>query len=705
MRREAIPGGAYWPRFFLFLALLGGPSLAAAADFGGAGILDLPTARMRPDGVLTLGTSQQDTEDIYSVTYQAFPWLEGTFRYIIQNPGGKLESREFNRDRSFEVKGLLLEETALTPALALGLRDMLGTGIFSSEYLVASKRLGRADLTLGMGWGRLASRNQFPNPVAQLFNSASARTATTGQGGEPSVEDFFRGEDIGIFGGVEIDLPYRTRLLAEYTSDAYEREKRLGTLKDPSPFSYGLGWRPAQGVDLVVSRQLGADIAVSLSATLDTKSEAPPKASPAFWSVDEPPERWDASESFKPNTWYARLLFDVERSGLLMLAGDLRDRGRSAWLEIENGTYAYEADAIRKVLTLAELHLPRSVGTVHVILQTDGIAHSHVRYQRRLGGRGQAEAFSLVNEASLISVMPPRAMPANPDFATAYRKPMFNFGVNIGQRLMIMDPDDPLRYQALARINLGADLGRDWYLRSSVALNIYNDWDTISRKSDSVLPRVRSEIRQYLQQGETGIDSLFLEKRGMLTSDAVYRAYGGLLEEMFSGIGGEVLYRPFPSRFAFGLNVNYVWQRDFDKRFDTLDYKVLTGHASAYWASPFANYDAAVHVGRYLAKDLGATFEVRRTFTNGWMVGGFFTLTDVPFEEFGEGSFDKGLFFRIPFNNLLPGNTRGAYPTIIRTIQRDGGARLEGIGDTLWWEGRGHRPDALTSTRNRMVPQ
>ena len=112
---------------------------------------------------------------------------------------------EFNRDRSFEVKGLLLEETALTPALALGLRDMLGTGIFSSEYLVASKRLGRADLTLGMGWGRLASRNQFPNPVAQLFNSASARTATTGQGGEPSVEDFFRGEDIGIFGGVEID--------------------------------------------------------------------------------------------------------------------------------------------------------------------------------------------------------------------------------------------------------------------------------------------------------------------------------------------------------------------------------------------------------------------------------------------------------------------------------------------------------------------
>ncbi len=354
---------------------------------------------MRPDGALTLGTSQQDTEDIYSVTYQAFPWLEGTFRYVIQNPGGKLGSREANRDRSFEVKALLLEESALTPALAFGLRDMLGTGVFSSEYLVASKRLGRADLTLGMGWGRLAESEPAPQPSGTTIRWRPRPHGNNRPGGEPSVEDFFRGEDVGIFGGVEFDLPYQTRLLAEYTSDAYERETRFGTLKDPSPFSYGLGWRPAPGVDLVVSHQLGADIAVSLSATLDTKSEAPQKL-PRLLSVDEPPERWDASESFKPNTWYARLLFDVERSGLLMLSGDLRDRGRIAWLEIENGTYAYEADAIRKVLTLAELHLPRSVGAVHVILQTDGVAQSHVRYQRRLGARGQAEAFSLVNEAS-----------------------------------------------------------------------------------------------------------------------------------------------------------------------------------------------------------------------------------------------------------------------------------------------------------------
>lgn len=707
MTLRPISSGASRPRFFLALILLSISVRGLASDFGGLGLLDMPSARMRADGSLTLGTSQQDTEDLYSVSYQALPWLEGSFRYAVQNPGDKLGSLERNRDRSFELKGLLVRESAFAPAVAIGLRDLLGTGVFSSEYLVANKRFGSIDLTLGMGWGRLGTRGVIDNPLALVSDHFNEERDTSdfGLGGLADLGDYFRGSRAGVFGGAEITLPLKTRLIAEYSSDAYERETRLGTLKDSSPYGVGLGWYPVQGVDLVLSHQLGSDISVRITAALDTKSDVEPKPSPAFWSVSEPPERRGETASFSPSSWYARLLFDVERSDLLLLSADLRDKGRSVWLEIENGAYAYEADAIRRVLSLAEIHLPRSVRTVHLILQTDGIAHSHIRYQRRLSEGGRRAPLSDQDEIALLTVMPPRAMPAKPDFATGYRKPLFNFGLSIAQRVMIMDPDDPLRYQALARINLGADLGSNWFLRGSLGLNIYNDWDTISRTSNSVLPRVRSEIRQYLQKGSSGIDALFLEKRGMLGANLAYRSYAGILEEMFSGVGSELLYRPFPSRFAFGLNLNYVWQRDYAKRFSHLDYEVLTGHASIYWASPFQNYDAAVHVGRYLAKDLGATFEVRRTFANGWMVGGFFTLTDVPFERFGEGSFDKGLFFRIPFNSLLPGNTRSTYQTIIRTIQRDGGARLEGIGDTLWWEGRSHRPDALNATRGRMLPE
>ena len=72
---------------------------------------------------------------------------------------------------------------------------------------------------------------------------------------------------------------------------------------------------------------------------------------------------------------------------------------------------------------------------------------------------------------------------------------------------------------------------------------------------------------------------------------------------MYSGYGGEVLYQPYQSRLAYGLSANWVQQRDYDKSFRHLDYKTTTAFASIYWASPFHNFDVAVHVGRYLAKD------------------------------------------------------------------------------------------------------
>jgi hypothetical protein len=173
---------------------------------------------------------------------------------------------------------------------------------------------------------------------------------------------------------------------------------------------------------------------------------------------------------------------------------------------------------------------------------------------------------------------------------------------------------------------------------------------------------------------------------------------------MYSGAGGELLYQPHQSRLAFGLSGNWVQQRDYDKSLALLDYKTATVFASAYWASPFYNFDFAVHAGRYLAKDVGATIEARRTFSNGWMVGLWATITDVPFEDFGEGSFDKGMFFKIPLNTLLNQNVRTSYSTRVRPIQRDGGARLEDFSGNIWWNLRGVRYDAFQDNVDRLAP-
>jgi hypothetical protein len=211
--------------------------------------------------------------------------------------------------------------------------------------------------------------------------------------------------------------------------------------------------------------------------------------------------------------------------------------------------------------------------------------------------------------------------------------------------------------------------------------------------STSGLPHVRSDSLKYLQQGQNGLQHLFVEKRDTFVQEPQlhYRLFAGVLEDMYSGVGGELLYQPHASQFAYGLSAAYAVQRDYDGSLDHLDYKVLTGHASVYWATPFANYDVAFHAGRYLAKDVGATLEIRRTFDNGWQLGLWATITDVPFDEFGEGSFDKGMFFKIPFDSVFNSGKKSAIKTRIRPIQRDGGARLEGHSGEMWWELRDAR--------------
>ena len=100
------------------------------------------------------------------------------------------------------------------------------------------------------------------------------------------------------------------------------------------------------------------------------------------------------------------------------------------------------------------------------------------------------------------------------------------------------------------------------------------------------------------------------------------------------------------SRIAVGGTINKVIKRDFSRNLRLLDYKTTTGFLSLYYASPLYNYDFALHIGKYLAKDKGATFEVRRTFDNGFSIGAFATFTNVSASDFGEGVLIKGYILR-----------------------------------------------------------
>jgi hypothetical protein len=144
----------------------------------------------------------------------------------------------------------------------------------------------------------------------------------------------------------------------------------------------------------------------------------------------------------------------------------------------------------------------------------------------------------------------------------------------------------------------------------------------------------------------------------------------GILEEMFSGIGFEYLYFKQDSNYAIGFEIFDVVKRDYEMRFGTLNYKNITGSANFYYRNyDLIPFDAKLSYGEYLAGDKGATIELSRSFLNGTEFGVFASFTDVSSEQFGEGAFDKGIFFKIPiYGNFIDYTWR--------PLTKDPGAKL-----------------------------
>jgi hypothetical protein len=185
------------------------------------------------------------------------------------------------------------------------------------------------------------------------------------------------------------------------------------------------------------------------------------------------------------------------------------------------------------------------------------------------------------------------------------------------------------------------------------------------------------------------LPNLQITHSGKLVNDQYYSFYGGYLESMFAGVGGEWLYRPWHGPLAFGIDINRVQQRSFEQDFSfnnagsQTNYRVTTGHASTYWDIGWESVLVKFSVGRYLAGDTGATINLGRAFNNGVEIGAWVTKTNVSAAQFGEGSFDKGIYLKIPFDVMTTSRSSGAANLVYQPLLRDGGAQLN-RGITLY---------------------
>ncbi|MEN5204220.1 YjbH domain-containing protein [Stenotrophomonas sp. TWI700] len=655
-----------------------------ASDWGGIGLLQTPTARMAVEGELAFTASHTSPYSRYNMVLQPLPWLEGAFRYVSvanRRYGPEWLSGSQNyKDKSIDLKVRLLEESHWLPEVAAGFRDLGGTGLFSSEYLVASKRMGAFDASVGLATGYIGNRGDFGNPLTAIDDRFETRPRAQGTGNLNS-DGMFRGP-VGVFGGVAYQTPWEPlQLKLEYDGNDYKREPQNNNQRQNSPFNFGASYAVNKNVQLHLGWERGdlAMFGVTLRANLAQASSMAKVLDPMPVPLKQrpvataPEGRDNPDAASQPFDWPG-LANQLEQNAGLRVQR-ISQRGSELIVTGEQRRFYYPAQGVGRTARILDGTLSDDINWFTVQNARLGVPIVEISIEREAFVDYIEHKSDLTRLAGHIEMAPPAAQHRQ----TLYQAPLrrFDGGFNIGYQQSLGGPDGFVLFQVAGTYSASAYLARNLWLNGTISYNAYNNYDKFRYDAPSRLPRVRTDIRRYMTTEDLTLPNLQLTATHQLTQDTYGMVYAGLLESMYAGAGGELLYRPLNERWAVGVEANWVKQRDFDQRFSFRDYSVATGHASFYymWGEE-RRVVTAFSAGRYLAKDWGATMAVSRAFDNGVTMGAYATKTDISSKDFGEGSFDKGIYVSVPFDFLLPRSTRARANFTWNPLYRDGGARL-----------------------------
>ncbi|MEJ2767028.1 YjbH domain-containing protein [Photobacterium sp. MCCC 1A19761] len=667
-------------------------------DFGGVGLIQMPSGRMAEEGEFTVGGTFNDEYHHYTVSLQLLPWLESTIRYTLVQDLLYSNDESFSGDTKYTDKGIdfkirLLKESYWLPETALGVRDFGGTGLFDGEYLAASKHLGPFDLTLGIGWGYLGNSANFHGDKA-LGNDCDRGTEYKGKGGNIDFERWFSGCS-ALFGGIEYQSPWQPlRFKVEYDGNDYTSDfpvTRGGiTMPQESKFNYGVLYRLNDWGDLRLSYERGNTWTFGFNLNTNFNQMK------AIWQ-DEPAPVYHPRPT-SSNLERSAKDWEQLAQDLHTIAGyqdpTIYTTDDTVTVLAPQTKYRNRDEGYQRAATLIANQVPEA-NEFRLIESANHLAVTETRIDLEQFARvAQYEYFNAkISDASTVT------SPSEPEGKLIAKSDKL-WDISVAPTLQQSFGGSEDFYLFNIGINAGANywFGDHVELGGGLYLNLYDNYDKFLYEvppDGTDLKRVRTLVRQYINDHPVRVNNLQLTWMDRLGDNWYSQAYAGYLEMMFGGVGGEILYRPFDSNWAVGIDANYVIQRDPDSQlgfftedvqFDPItnrNYRVqtgaVTGHATLYYQPRWEwlpNTLFKVSAGQYLTEDKGITVDFSKQFDSGVIVGAFAAKTNLSAEEFGEGSYNKGFYISIPFDvmTVKPSTNRATISWL--PLSRDGGQML-----------------------------
>ncbi len=599
-------------------------------NHGMVGIINMPSARLYDESIHGITFYDGTPDQKITLTSSPYDWLEASFFYTnIQNyPYPNFEYQDY-KDKGFNIK-VRIKEEGIYPAVAIGINDIAGTGLYSSEYLVASYGRNKVDFHLGLAWGTLnGSDRKIKNPLIKIDNSFKDRPKTYKvEGGQFQASRYFSSEEVSPFFGLSYSLNEKTLL-------KFEKDTTLtdGFIKYENPRSdYSFGFDHSINENFVIGFSYERGNYKSLRFIYKNN----PKTNYKKYEYQK-------AANNKKDDNYSKLISNLEKNGIGV--NKVLETSNSIGLELtqfKHSNLQLVEDIIYKASK--DAGIKKDIKKNLKVVNLDAINEYDQDYER------------------------------NSDLIYEKQKTRsFNTSTRIRFKPFIASREEFFKGAMLLENDIEYIIRDDLIFHSNLKYSLADNFDDLRFPPVDTYPaQVRSDVKQYLKNMDKGIILGRAQVDYYLTpyKNHHFMISGGILEDMFSGYGFEYLYYKNNANYSVGFELFDVKKRDYQWRFGTLDYENVTGHINFYYRNyGLIPFDMKLSYGEYLAGDVGSTIELSRSYSNGMKFGVFASNTNVSAEQFGEGSFDKGIFFNIPIYGSLINYTW-------RPLTKDPGSKL-----------------------------
>jgi hypothetical protein len=660
-------------------------SAAAPANGGLSGYVNMPSAKVEADGTFSMGYSYDQPYGALWLSSTVLPFLQVGGRYVSVNgiPGFSTAQGAYGsnygryKDKVFDLKLRLWEEGTYLPSVAFGATDLQGTELFKGQFLVATKTFGRAkNVEASIGYG-----NRRPD---------------------------------GLFGGVRwtpLGAPHWS-IVGEYDANDYKKDFRSSETaagkRESGPVlgvEYRWGWLGAQ----VARHRDHFSANVYASIPLSQKEFIPKILEPAYYKPKTAPVRLTVAAWREDARLAVPLMTALAKEDFKNIRVALD--GTTLKISLTNSRISQMGRAVGRASRVALAYAPLGTRSIHITytkLEQPVATYEFLdmaALSDYLLGLAKRDAFLqtvLVRNADASDVLEGdrMALLAGADDSaglgvyagkdgnivqiSSEDREANRFKITPKMGFFFNDPSGALRYEVAAAANYDQRLAQGLYLNSAFKLNLFENISGVTQASNSLLPHVRTDIAEYKRGDRFKLNKAMLNQY-LQPSEHVYaRLSGGFYEEMYRGIGGQLMYLPTDPRWAADLSVDALQQRGFNGWFDRRDYHTVTALGALHYRLPY-EITATARVGRFLAKDQGVRLEFKRRFRSGVEVGAWYTKTNGN-DITSPGSpakpyHDKGIFMSIPLNSMLPMDTQASAGFQLAPWTRDVGQMVASPGD------------------------